>query len=296
MSPSIEPKHHDIYPAIDPFDPSSSLQDSAKGRTVIVTGAGRGIGRSIALNYAKANAQTIVITSRTLSQLDEVEAEIQKLNSTCKVIKHQCDVTDQKSVEELISVAVSNTPNKNTPYTLINNAGWGPPPLKIVETDPADVFKTLTTNFMGTYLPIRYLLPHLPTHTPHKNYIINISSIGSRNNLLGFSAYSPSKCAINRFTEFLHLEHGESHNLVTFAVHPGGVETSLAKEGMPEDKRRELLCDSPELMGGFAVWVGSGGVDWGSGRYLECNWDVGDILGRRGEVEGGELWRTVVLV
>ncbi|KAJ3036929.1 hypothetical protein HK097_003670 [Rhizophlyctis rosea] len=294
MPQAVKPTHHDIYPAIDPSNPSSKLADSAKGRTVVVTGAGRGIGRSIVLNYAKANPKVLVLAARTTSQLDEVESEIQKINPSIKVIKQSTDITDQQSVHNLIHTIVDNT-DKDAPITLINNAGYGPKPQLIHETDTSEWFKTWDINIKGTYLVTRALLPHI--NTTHKNYIINISSVASRHEyyIPGFSAYNPSKTALNRFTEFTQLEYGDSHNLVTFAVHPGGVKTELAKEGMPEELKH-LLVDEPELMGGFAVWLGSGRVDFAKGRYLECTWDVEEIVKQEERVKETDLWKTVVVV
>ncbi|BFZ62798.1 hypothetical protein YB2330_003908 [Saitoella coloradoensis] len=292
---SIEGKHHDIYPAIDPSNPSSGLANAAEGRTVIITGAGRGIGRSIALNYAKAKAKIIVLAARTASQLTEVAEEIKKINDGIKILEVETDVTDASSVTNLIEKAVDES-GKEALYTLFNNAGILEPNLTIAESDPDTWFKTWEINLKSTYLPTHYLLPHLSPNTPKPHYIINTSSIGSRGTRAGFSAYQPSKTAINRFTAFLDTEHHSTHNLITFAVHPGGVMTELARESMPKDTWG-LLCDTPELMGGFGVWVGSGACDWARGRYLECNWDVEDIASKRGEVEGGSEWgRTIVVV
>ncbi|KAJ3046128.1 hypothetical protein HDV00_003878 [Rhizophlyctis rosea] len=231
---------------------------------------------------------------KTTSELDQVEAEIKQINSACKVVKQSCDVTSEESAQALIAAAVASS-DKGVPFTLVNNAGYGDKVVPTAETNPSAWVKTWDVNVNGTYLPTRFLLPHLSTTNQVPNYIINISSIGSRVTMPGFSAYQPSKTAVNRFTEFLQLEHGESHNLVTFAVHPGGVLTKLARDGMPETMHH-LLSDTPEMMGGFAVWLGSGKCDWAGGRYVEANWDVEDILAAKEKVVGSELWKTVVLL
>ncbi|KAJ3035018.1 hypothetical protein HDV00_004390 [Rhizophlyctis rosea] len=294
MSPLITAKHRDIYPLIDPSDPSSGLNKSASGRPIIITGAGRGIGRSIALNYARANAATIVIASRTTSELDSLEKEINTINPAIKVIKQTCDVTKEWDVRRLITAAASS-PDTDTPFTLVNNAGYGDKSVSIADTDPAGWKKTWDVNVNGIYLTTRYLLPHLSTTTKQKNYIINISSAGSRLTTPGLNAYQSSKTAVNRFTEFLQLEHGSTHNLVAFAVHPGEVMTDLARDVVPESYHH-LLSMTPDVMGGFAVWLGSGKCDWAGGRYLEAAWDVGDILAAKEKVVDSELWKTVVLL
>ncbi|KAJ3053520.1 hypothetical protein HK097_004114 [Rhizophlyctis rosea] len=286
--------HHDIYPAIDACNPSSGLGDSAVDRTVVITGAGRGIGRSIALNYAKANAKIIVIAARTASQLDEVEIAIKAVNAACTVLKHPTDISNEESVKALIAAAAAASA-PNAPYTLINNAAHAPPPTSILDSDPKTWKQVWDVNVFGTFLTAHYLLPHLSSTNPTPHYIINVSSIGSRLTRQGLSAYQSSKTAINRFTDFLQLEHGESHNLVTFAVHPGTVPTELGKECVPEELHH-LFTDSPELMGGFSVWLGSGKVDWAKGRYLECKWDVDEILAVKEKVVSSDMWKTSVSI
>jgi FlaA1/EpsC-like NDP-sugar epimerase len=71
--PFIASIHDDVYPAIDP---RSALAGTAAGKTVLVTGSGRGIGKAIAVAFAHAGAACIILTSRTPAQLDEVEQEI----------------------------------------------------------------------------------------------------------------------------------------------------------------------------------------------------------------------------
>jgi len=293
---SIEKKRKDIYGKIDPSNPESGLSHSADGRTIIITGAGRGIGRSIALNYAKARASVIVLSSRTTGELVEVKEEISKINSEVKVIIQECDVTSEESVKQLIEVSVKSSPSENVGFTLINNAGYLEPNSFIADSDPSTWWKTWEINVKGTYLPTHYILPHLKNHTSKVHYIINVSSAGSKITRPGMSAYQPTKTAINRFTDFLDVEHRESHNLRTFSVHPGGVMTKLA-ENMPA-YTHHILSDTPELMGGFAVWLGSGQADFVSGRYIEANWDVDDILKFKEKVteSGSQLWKTIVNV
>ena len=89
MPPSICPtwiktNHHDVYPAIDS---STTLAGTAQGKTILITGAGRGIGRAIAQAFAKAGATRVIITSRTQSELDQVESDITKVSPDVKVQK-----------------------------------------------------------------------------------------------------------------------------------------------------------------------------------------------------------------
>jgi NAD(P)-dependent dehydrogenase (short-subunit alcohol dehydrogenase family) len=90
--------HRDVYDAISP---SGLLNGSAKDQVVIVTGAGRGIGRAQAIAFAQAGAKKVVIAARSSHELDEVEQEIVKVANHTTVMKVVTDVTDEQSVNKL---------------------------------------------------------------------------------------------------------------------------------------------------------------------------------------------------
>ena len=91
----------------------------------------------------------------------------------------------------------------------------------------------------------------------------------------GASDYQTSKHAVNRLCEFINVDHGED-GVKYFAIHPGGVPTTLAKN-MPEAIHSSLV-DEPQLAAGFIVWLCSGRADWAVGRYSSSNWDVNELL------------------
>lgn len=93
---------HDVY---DEIAPSSALQGAASGLSVLVTGSGRGVGRSEALAFAEAGAKKVVITSRSKQELEEVRQAIGKLGKGCEVVMVACDLTDPASVDKLFEEA-----------------------------------------------------------------------------------------------------------------------------------------------------------------------------------------------
>jgi NAD(P)-dependent dehydrogenase (short-subunit alcohol dehydrogenase family) len=112
--PFTQTRRNDIYHDISPY-PSGALEGSAAGLTVVITGAGRGLGRSLAIVFAKAGAK-VVITSRSAHELDEVEATIQKDVEGATIVKVITDVTDEKSVEALFEKAQNvNGASETTP-------------------------------------------------------------------------------------------------------------------------------------------------------------------------------------
>ena len=100
--PLVGRTHHDVYADIDPAD---ALTDAAKGLCVLVTGAGRGVGRAEAIAFAQAGAKKVVLTSRSKDELDEVKAAIDALGKGTDVVIHTADITDEKSVDELFETA-----------------------------------------------------------------------------------------------------------------------------------------------------------------------------------------------
>lgn len=272
----IKTNHHDVYSAIDS---STTLYGSAKGKTVLITGAGRGIGRAIAQSFAKAGAARVVITSRTQSELDDVESEIAKVASDAKVVKIVTDVTSKESVGALFDAIDGRID------VLCNNAGVLEPCIPTGEQDPDTWLRTWDVNVRGTFLPIHSFL-----NRQQDGYIINTSSVGSIGTRPGFSAYQPSKTAINRITDFLDKEYP---GIKVMAYHPGGVMSKLAKESMPKDTW-SLLNDKPELAGNYCVWLASGKADFLSGRYSSCNWDVDELMAMKDKIVEKDLLKEMV--
>jgi NAD(P)-dependent dehydrogenase (short-subunit alcohol dehydrogenase family) len=102
--PFTKTTHHNIYPAISPA-PDGALVNSAKGLTVLVSGAGRGIGRAEAIVFAQAGAKKVVIAARSTNELSEVEVAIKGVAPKTEVIKVETDVMDEKSVAALFHQA-----------------------------------------------------------------------------------------------------------------------------------------------------------------------------------------------
>jgi NAD(P)-dependent dehydrogenase (short-subunit alcohol dehydrogenase family) len=99
-APLTQTVHHDVYAAISP---TGALAGSAKDLVVVITGAGRGIGRAQALAFAQAGARRVVIGARSAHELDEVEQAIAKLGGQTEVLKATVDVTDAASVDALFA-------------------------------------------------------------------------------------------------------------------------------------------------------------------------------------------------
>jgi NAD(P)-dependent dehydrogenase (short-subunit alcohol dehydrogenase family) len=238
-APFAETLHHDIYSAISP---DKTLANSAIGLAVVITGAGRGIGRAQALTFAKAGAKVVVLAARSTHELDEVEAAVGKAAPSTKVVKVTTDVTDEESVKRLfesveevhgryaqssISTSESHTCSSLTNLSslilvLINNAGYMEPRKRIHEASASDWWRAYEVNVKGTFLPTHQVIRIALSRPlrPINLTIINTSSIASHLTSPGGSGYQTTKSAVNRFTEFLHFEY-EAEDIRVFAYHPG---------------------------------------------------------------------------
>ncbi|EDR07590.1 uncharacterized protein LACBIDRAFT_298669 [Laccaria bicolor S238N-H82] len=88
--------YRDVYPALE-----SSVVESQAGKTVIITGGSQGIGKAIALAFAKASAQNLILASRSVAKLETTKAEILKMNSKSNVLVVGVDTTCEADVEKL---------------------------------------------------------------------------------------------------------------------------------------------------------------------------------------------------
>ena len=268
--------HHDIYEAIDP---AYSLRGSATGKVIFISGASQGIGQATAIVFAKAGAKAIYLIARSEAMLKQTYEKVMLANPQTLCAYRVCDVTDPQQVQKSVEDCIERYGGIDVADA---NAGCLNEWQKIGESDVTRWWETWETNVRGAYHVARYCIPYLiesaRTYTKSDRsggHLIFTSSVGAQLLSPGASDYQTSKHAINRLCEFVHVDHGED-GIKTFAIHPGGVATSLAKH-MPVEIH-PYLTDQPELAAGFKLWLCSGKADWATGRYLSSNWDVSELL------------------
>ena len=218
-------------------------------RTVLVTGANRGIGLELARQYAAAGWR-VIGTAREPGSATELHA----LNA--QVV--QLEVTDPASVARLAR-DLAGTPID----LLINNAGIQPLMWKLAEVDFDAFERALAVNTVGPVRVTRALLPSLRAGELRRivNITTNLSSIAG-NTDGGFYGYRESKAALNMFTKSLAAELGPE-GFVCIVLHPGWVQTDLGGPQAPlqvEDSVRGMLGVieglSPADNGSFKTWAG----------------------------------------
>lgn len=279
--------HHVPYDAIDP---KGALRGGATGKVVFIAGASRGIGQATAVAFAEAGAKAVYLTARSESALEATAALARAANPETQCAYSVCDVTSAAEVEAAVADCVARFGGIDAADA---NAGYLERWVKIGESDPATWWRAWEVHVRGAYHVIRYTLPHLTQSASRcaaeggsGGHLILLSSIGAQLLMPTASDYQTSKHAINRLCEFVQVDHG-ADGIKCFALHPGGVATDLGLN-MPEALHAHLV-DAPELAAGFAVWLCSGAADWASGRYLSANWDVGELLARKGAILEDDL-------
>ncbi|RAO69948.1 uncharacterized protein BHQ10_005960 [Talaromyces amestolkiae] len=277
--------YNDTYPTI------TAANCKQRGRAVFISGASKGIGRSITIAFAQAGASGIAIGART--PLDEVEKDLIAAAQAAghpapQVLKLELDVSDEASVEDAANKTKEVFGGLDI---LVNNAGRLEESARIADSDPKSWWNTWEVNFKGTYLMTRAFVPLLLEGG--EKTIVNMTSITAFIQRPGGSAYQTGKLALLRLTEFTATEY-EDEGLVAWAIHPGCIATELTSILPPFAK--EKLVDEPALVADTIVWLTQEKQAWLNGRYISANWDMEELLSRKQEiVDGGKLKVQLVL-
>jgi NAD(P)-dependent dehydrogenase (short-subunit alcohol dehydrogenase family) len=187
-----------------------------ENKIAIVTGGGRGIGKSIAKVFAAEGAD-LVIAARTESALKETAAEIEAMGRQCLAI-----VTDQAAPEQIRGMVDKTLERFGRVDVLVNNAGIGGPSISVADMDLEAWNQTLTINLTGAMLCAKYVLKN--DMIPRKSgNIVNISSISGRFGHANRSPYAASKWGIIGLTQTLAMEVGKFGIRVN-CIAPGPVE------------------------------------------------------------------------
>lgn len=193
---------------------------SLSGKTALITGAGRGIGRATAIALAKEGVN-IGLIGLTMSNLEKAAAELQQYD--VKISAATADVSDLDSVQHAVEHIKTDLGSIDI---LINNAGiakFG----GFLELSPEEWESIIRVNLMGVYNVTRAVLPDMIERKAGD--IINISSSAGQKGAPVTSAYSASKFAVLGLTESLMLEV-RKHNIRVTALTPSTVATDLAIE------------------------------------------------------------------
>jgi NAD(P)-dependent dehydrogenase (short-subunit alcohol dehydrogenase family) len=215
-------------------------------RVAIVTGGGRGLGRAIALGYARAGADVVITAARNPREAEEVAAAGAELPGSIHALA--ADVTAADDVDRVVRAALEI---RGSIDVLVNNAARGmrfvnerfmTDPAPFWEADPDAWRMVMETNTVGVFLMTRAVVPHMlgAGHGSVINVTINHETMVRR----GFSPYGPSKAALEAMTQ-VWAQELEGSGVHINLLAPGG---ATATGMVPDDTPASLELLSPEIV------------------------------------------------
>ena len=217
-----------------------------EGLAAIVTGAGRGIGKAIALAYAREGAR-LALAARSVDELEETADEARRLGAEALVVP--TDVTDREQADRMAARALEHY---GAIDVLVNNAGHAGPLGMLHEADPDRWARTIQVNLFGTYYCSRAVLPAMIEQD--RGRIVNICAGGGISPYPLFSAYVAGKVGIMKIAEVMALELAGS-NIRVNCVCPGGVATRML-EGNRDDAEAAGLTELRDYISGVLAGKG----------------------------------------
>jgi len=204
-----------------------------EGKVIVLTGAGSGIGRELALKLLAKGAQIAGVDVNAVSI-----AETKRLagRKSCEFEGITADITDRNAVEQLPKLVQARF---GTVDAVINNAGIIQPFLPLINLDYTTIDRLLSVNLLGTLYVLKAFVPHLMTRP--EAHIVNLSSMGGFVPVPGQTIYCAAKAAVKLMSEGLASELLNTNITVT-VVFPGAVATNIAGNSgieMRSDASRE---------------------------------------------------------
>lgn len=218
-----------------------------ENKVVLVTGASQGLGRAIAVEFARAGA-AVVLAARSASRLSEVEQEIRRLGARALVVP--TDVTSEAAVDRLVNATMNAFGRVDV---LVNNAGIGKVGEVFSEGFAEDVHETLQASLFGAILVTRRFLPVL--RRQGSGTIVNMSSVMGRKAFARFGSYAIVMHAVSAYSDALRQELAGTGINVS-VIHPALTATDLLRTADEADMPppfRHMTPLTPEYVGQAVV-------------------------------------------
>jgi NAD(P)-dependent dehydrogenase (short-subunit alcohol dehydrogenase family) len=250
-----------------------------KDRVCIITGGGRGLGREMAMAFAREGAQ-IAVAGTTETAINSTATEI-KLNGH-HVIAITCDVSDEIAVEHMVSTTLREFGQIDV---LVNNAGIIGPTAIVTAVKREDWDQTIAVNLTGAFLCAKAVLPHMADRKRGK--IINISSVAGHKGYPMRSPYAVSKWGMIGLSQTLAAEWGR-YNIQVNTISPGPVRGDRIDEVIRQRSKQsgrpieevtgeytvKLALErfvEPEHVAATAVFLASGESDSITGEVIQVS-------------------------
>lgn len=248
---------------------------SLEGKIAIITGGSRGIGRSIALGYANAGAD-VVIVSRTQEDVERVAEEAEAFGA--RSLGLPVDVTNSTSVRQMTEKILDTFGRIDV---LVNNAGISPVYTNVLKVKEEDWDRIIDVNLKAPFLCCQAVGRAMVEQNEGK--VINIASVGATTGLPKFIAYCASKGGLVQITRVLASEWA-TNNIQVNAIAPGYVETDMTsgldetpwlKEDIIQRTPMERLAQPDEVVGA-AIFLASQASSYITGHilYVDGGWSA----------------------
>jgi NAD(P)-dependent dehydrogenase (short-subunit alcohol dehydrogenase family) len=227
------------------------------GKTAIVTGGGRGLGRAMALGLARAGANVVITAAHSRHEIDAVANEAANRVQAGAVHAMVADAESEEDSRLVVSRTISEF---GAVHILVNNAGRGmrfvserflETPTSFWQTDPAVWRMIIDTNVNGPFLMARAVVPHMLEQRWGR--IVNISMNHDTMRRAGFSPYGPSKAALESETIIWAQDLAGTGVTVNSLLPGGATDTGMVPGSIAAETRHHLL--DPEIMVAPILWL-----------------------------------------
>lgn len=239
-----------------------------KNKIALITGAGRGIGRAIAIALAKEGAEVVINYNGSEERAKEVKQTIEENGGKASIYK--CNVSDFVACEAMIKDIVKEYGHLDI---LVNNAGITKDGL-IMKMKEEDFDSVLNVNLKGTFNTIRHSARQMLKQRSGK--IINISSVSGILGNVGQANYAASKAGVIGLTKTMARELG-SRGITVNAIAPGFVDTEMTEvlsEEIRENACKQIILGrfgKPENIANTAVFLASDKADYITGQVISVD-------------------------
>lgn len=273
---SLPPQHQNQQPGKQSeMNPQPQVEKSTyraagklQGKAAIVTGADSGIGRSVAVYFAKEGADVAVLYLNEQQDAQETKRLVEQEGRQCLLIAG--DVGDEKFCQEAVQQAVQQFGHLDI---LVNNAAEQHPQESIENISASQLERTFQTNIFGYFFMVKAVVPHLKQGSA----IVNTTSVTAYKGSPTLLDYSSTKGAIVAFTRSLSMSLIEKGIRVN-AVAPGPIWTPLIPSTFPPDKVASFGKDvpmkrpgQPEELAPAYVFLASDDASYISGQVIHIN-------------------------
>lgn len=238
------------------------------GKNILITGASQGLGREMALRFARESAAALSLVARHAEQLNAVRDDVLKIAPRIDLVMIEADVSKPRDIERIVGTTLAQF--KGWLDVLVNNASTiGPSPMPFLLDYPVEDFRqVLDTNLIGPFLLIKNALPAM---IERGGSIINVTSDAGQVGYPGWGAYGISKFGLEGMSQTWASELEESGVRVNW-IDPGSMNTAMHRAAEPEEDPSEWA--NPADVTDVFVFLGSDESKGVTGKRFQAqeNW------------------------